>query len=276
MSLEKYNKLKSLLQSMKKVLVAFSGGVDSTFLLYTAKEALTEDCVIAVTADSETFSSSEFKFTQKLAKQINVKHLTVKTNEFSIAEFVNNSSERCYYCKKGLFTKFKSMAKEYHFNEVVEGSNVDDLKDYRPGMKALLELEIKSPLREAGFTKPEIRALSKEFNLPTWDKPSFACLASRIPYGEKITVERLKRVEKAETFIRDLGIKQLRVRDHGLIARIEVEPDVMNFFINDSNGKKVVEEFKKIGYKYVALDLEGYRTGAMNEVLEIASLKTDS
>lgn len=261
---KKLDFLKNILQSLESVVIAYSGGVDSTFLSKVAFDLL-GDKAIAVTARSETYPLSEFQEAIEFAKKIGVNHEVIVSEELDIPEFSHNPVNRCYYCKKELFIKLKEFALERGFKHVVDGSNLDDLDDYRPGMQALAELDIRSPLREAELTKADIRELSKELGLSTWDKPSFACLSSRFPYGNEITREKLKAVGEAEIFLRSLGFRQLRVRHHDKIARIEVAEEDMELLLH--NRKEIVGKFKELGYTYITLDLQGYRTGSMNEVL---------
>lgn len=265
--LEKYEKLKEDLIKYKGVSVAFSSGVDSTFLLYAAHEAL-GDNALAITAESNSFPKRESMEARDYCKELGVKQLICHPEELQIEEFVNNPVNRCYICKKEIFTQIIKLAKEYNTGIVVEGSNLDDNGDYRPGHQAIKELGVKSPLRDCGFTKAEIRELSNYFNIPTWDKPSYACLASRFPYGEKITAEKLDMVDKAEQYIMDLGFRQVRVRIHDKIARIELLAEDMDRFMDVKIREGVYEEFKKIGFEYTALDLKGYRTGSLNENLK--------
>lgn len=264
--LEKYEKLKEDLIKYKGVSVAFSSGVDSTFLLYAAHDAL-GDNALAITAESNSFPKRESMEAKDYCKELGVKQLICHPEELQIEEFVNNPVNRCYICKKEIFTQIIKLAKEYNTGIVVEGSNLDDNGDYRPGHQAIKELGVKSPLRDCGFTKAEIRELSNYFNIPTWDKPSYACLASRFPYGDKITAEKLDMVDKAEQYIMDLGFRQVRVRIHDKIARIELLAEDMDRFMDVKIREGVYEEFKKIGFEYTALDLKGYRTGSLNENL---------
>lgn len=272
---EKFQLLKDNIKKRGSAAIAFSGGVDSTFLVKIAHEVL-GDNVIAVTATSSTYPERELKEAIKYAKDVGVKHLIISSEELDIEGFASNPKNRCYYCKKELFSKIKEVAKENNIKYVFDGSNIDDDGDYRPGMQAARELEVISPLKEANLTKDDIRELSKELGLKTWNKPSFACLSSRFPYGTKITIPKLKMVEEAEQLLLDIGLKQVRVRHHGEIARIEVSPEERIKFFDVLLMDKIGEKFKKIGFSYVTLDILGYRTGSMNEVLtekEKASIK---
>lgn len=264
---KKLANLKKILSRMKSVLVAFSGGVDSTFLLKVACEVL-KDKVVAVTANSETYPISELEEAKKRAQEFGVKHIIIHTEELSQEEFVNNTPRRCYFCKKELFSKLKEIAKEKSLNCVVDASNYDDIADFRPGREAAKELGIRSPLEEANLTKEDIRSLFYRMKLPTWNKPSLACLASRIPYQTRISKEKLKRIAEGEKFLRELGMRQVRLRDHGDIARIEIAKEEMFLFLKENLLKQIIDRLKKLGYTYITLDLEGYRTGSMNEILK--------
>ena len=261
---EKLDDLKHILKELSNVLVAFSGGVDSTFLLKVASDVLGEN-VIAVTADSETYPSSELKYAKQIARKLGVEHIIITTDELSNPEFVKNPINRCYLCKKELFLKMKKFAEKRGIYHIIEASNYDDLKDFRPGRKAIQELGIKNPLLDVKLTKEEIRQLSRKEGLPTWNKPSYACLASRIPYGVKITTEKLKRIEKAEKFLKSLKLHQVRIRDYGDMARIEVSKNDIPLISKEEIRTKVIEKLNKLGYHYITLDLEGYRTGSMNK-----------
>ena len=261
---DKHRKLKEYLSELGSVAVAFSSGVDSTFLLRTAHEVL-GDNVIAVTARSCSFPGRELKEAEEFCISEGIRHIIIESEELAIEGFKQNPRNRCYLCKKELFSKMIQAAKEEGIKFVAEGSNLDDNGDYRPGLKAIAELGIKSPLREAGLTKDDIRALSKEMGLKTWDKPSFACLASRFVYGETITEEKLAMVDKAEQLLLDLGFRQVRVRIHGDIARIEILPAEFSKLMEDAVRDKVNSTLKNLGFSYVAMDLEGYRSGSMNE-----------
>ncbi len=268
---EKYNKLKTLLLDLRKILVAFSGGVDSTFLLRTARDLLGNDNVLAVTAVSATTSRQEQRDARKYADIFGVEHLMIKTNELDIPEFVQNPPDKCYLCKKHRFGSLVKIAREKGFDVVADGENADDYLDFRPGTLAAKELGIRSPLREAGLTKQEIRQLSKEFGLPSWNKPSYACLASRIPYHEIITEEKLNQVDKGEEFLRDLGfLPQLRVRHHGNTVRIELDEKDIGKMVQDDIRDGIVKYFKSLGFAYVTIDLEGYSMGSLNREIDEA------
>ncbi|HEX3032319.1 MAG TPA: ATP-dependent sacrificial sulfur transferase LarE [Bacillota bacterium] len=263
---EKLELLKENLRNMQSLVIAYSGGVDSTFLLKVAYEVLKEK-VLAVTARSSTYPEREYREAVGFIQELGARHLVIVSEELDIDGFSKNPVNRCYYCKKELFTKIREIAVKNGIKYIADGSNVDDLRDYRPGMQAVQELEVVSPLREAGLTKEDIRILSKQMNLPTWDKPAFACLSSRFPYGQEITREKLEMVDKAEQFLLDEGFKQVRVRHHGEIARIEVSAAERSKFFDEELMDRVYAEFRKIGFGYTALDLQGYRTGSMNETI---------
>ncbi|AYO31498.1 ATP-dependent sacrificial sulfur transferase LarE [Biomaibacter acetigenes] len=265
---QKLQQLKSVIKGLTSVLVAFSGGVDSTFLLKVCLDTLGSDNVLAVTAKSATYPERELQDAVRLAGMLGARHKIIESEELDIPGFSDNPPERCYYCKKELFGKLLDIARQEGLNFVVDGSNFDDTADFRPGMRAVRELGVRSPLKESGITKDDIRALSKKMGLPTWDKPSFACLSSRFPYGEKITKEKLNRVARAEEVLRNAGFSQYRVRSHRDIARIEVEPGEMSRFFDRDLREQVAQKIKQAGFSYVTLDLLGYRTGSMNEVLK--------
>lgn len=261
---KKYDMLCEYLEKLGSVAVAFSSGVDSTFLVKVASDVLGERAV-AITVASSVFPQKELDDAITFCEANQIKHKIIEVDELSIPGFAENPVDRCYICKKQIFSQIKKAACEENMAYVVEGSNLDDEGDYRPGHRAINELEIKSPLREASLTKAEIRELSKALELPTWEKPSFACLASRFPYGELISKEKLRRVERAEELLRELGFRQFRVRIHGDIARIELFPDEFNIIMEESVRSRVVSELKDYGFTYVSLDLQGYRTGSLNE-----------
>ena len=262
---KKLENLKKILYDMDSAVLAYSGGVDSSLLLKVARDVL-GDKVLAVIAKSPTYPNEEYTSAVDLARRLKIKYVTIKTEELSSSKFYKNSTDRCFFCKKELFSKLKKIAKKRKFNWIIEGSNADDIKDFRPGAGALKELKIRSPLQEAKLKKNEIRAISKKLKLSTWDKPSFACLASRFPYNTKITQVDLRRVEKAEYFLRNNGFKQVRVRHYGNLARIEILQEDISKLIK-ADYRKIINRFKKVGYNYITIDLEGYRTGSMNEVL---------
>lgn len=261
---EKLNELKAYLKNLGSCAIAFSGGVDSTFLLRVASEVLQDKC-IAVTISSALIPSKELIEARAFAENLGVKYLVLDVDEFATEGFKENPPNRCYICKKAIFSKVLDLAKAQGVEFVCEGSNVDDESDYRPGMKAIEELNVKSPLREAGLTKTEIRALSKKYKLPTWNKPSYACLASRIPYGEIITREKLKLVENAEGYLHDIGFTQVRVRLHGNLARLELTETDYDRIFDKALREDINNKLKALGIAYVAIDLMPYKTGNMNQ-----------
>ncbi|MFH1848002.1 MAG: ATP-dependent sacrificial sulfur transferase LarE [Candidatus Omnitrophota bacterium] len=265
MAQTKLGNLKRELKAFGSVAIAYSGGVDSAFLLKVALDALGGENVLAVTARSETYPQREFAEAKKLAKKLKARHRIIRTTELGIPNFKDNPLNRCYFCKKELFGKLKNIARQESIRVCLDATNADDLKDIRHGIRAARELGIRSPLAEAGITKKDIRAFSKKMGLPTFNKPSFACLASRFPHADRITEEGLARVDKAESFLRSLGIRQARVRHHGRIARIEVEERDIRRLADKNTRLLVVKKLKGLGFDFISLDLEGYRTGSLNE-----------
>lgn len=263
----KLDELKMAIRKMNNLAVAFSGGVDSTFLLKVAHTELKEN-VMAVIAHSPTYPEREFNEAIEFVKDNHIHYEVIFSEELTAVEFTSNPTNRCYYCKKELFSKIIDIAKENGMQNVADGTNFDDTEDFRPGMIATKELNVISPLLDAGLTKSDIRILSKEMALSTWNKPSFACFATRFPYGQEITPSKLKMVEKAEQFLIDQGFRQVRVRHHGDVARIEVAPEERQKFFNEELLDSVYKELKTIGFLYVSLDLKGYRTGSMNETVQ--------
>lgn len=266
---QKYELLKEYIKSLGSVAVAFSGGVDSTFLLRTAHDVL-DDKVLAVTASSCSFPERELREARKFCSENGIAHEVCESEELDIDGFRQNPVNRCYLCKHELFEKIGALAKEQGINEIAEGSNLDDNGDYRPGLQAVAELGVKSPLRHIGFIKQEIRELSQYLNIPTWNKQSFACLSSRFPYGDLINEKKLKMVDRAEQLLLDMGFHQLRVRIHGDVARIELLPDEFPKFMEEKTRLSVYKKFKEYGFSYVTLDVLGYRMGSMNETLDVS------
>ncbi len=264
---DKLENLKGILRGMEKVVVAYSGGVDSAFLLKVAADTLGTGNVMAILAISPTYPSREYNRALETAGSIGVKVEIIHTKEADDPRFKNNPVDRCYFCKHELFSRIAEYIAAGDFKNMVDGSNMDDLSDHRPGKKALHEKDIRSPLQDAGLTKSEIRDLSLQLGLPTWNKDALACLSSRFPYGENIDLKKLQMVDAAENFLSDLGFKNIRARHEKSSIRIEVSPSQIKLFTDDSLRTQVLAKMKDLGYHYVSLDLEGYRQGSLNESL---------
>lgn len=271
---EKYQKLLHILSGCGSLAVAFSGGVDSSFLLKAAQEALGEN-VLALTVDSLFVPRSEVSEAIDFCQQHGIRQQRMVADVLALPNVAENPADRCYYCKKALFERMKAAALACGISILAEGTNLDDEGDYRPGMRAIRELSVRSPLREAGLCKAEIRELSRRMGLESWDKPSMACLASRIAYGETLTAEKLHAVEQAEMLLRSFGIRQCRVRVHGTLARIELQPQDFCLLLDEPLRRELVNKLKSFGFRYVSLDLEGFRSGSMNEILSAKNSHAD-
>ena len=262
---EKYQTLKEILSGLGSLVVAYSGGTDSSLVLKVAHDVL-GDRAIAMTAVSASLPSADRLEAQEIARQIGAQHILVESDETSDPAYLANTPERCFFCKKETYGKLSAYAMQHGFQVIVDGTNADDTGDYRPGRKAASQYHVRSPLLEAGFTKAEVRALSRQLGLPNWDKPAAACLSSRLPYGTPITLAALSQVERAEALLHGLGLRQLRVRHHGTVARIEAEPQDFPTLLGHRG--EIVTTLKALGYTYVALDLAGFRSGSLNDALK--------
>lgn len=265
---DKYRRLLAVLRELESVVVAFSGGVDSTLLARAAKDALGDRAVL-VTADSETYPAGELEEAQRLAASIGLRHLVVRTEELANPEYARNGANRCFFCKEELFTHLAPIAEREGCRTLVYGANVDDLGDHRPGMQSARQRGVRAPLIEAGLTKAEIRELSRTLGLATWDKPSFACLSSRFQYGDPITAEKLRRIDDAEAFLRTLGFRQFRVRHHDRLARIELAHEELGRLWEDDRHARILARFRELGYVYVTVDLAGFQSGSANLLLKL-------
>jgi uncharacterized protein len=265
----RYTRLADILRNLRSVVVAFSAGADSTLVLKVAADVLGPGHLLAVTADSPSVPRAELRDAQRLAAEVGVEHLIIQTTEFQRPEYLANPTNRCYFCKDTLYDHLERVRSVRGFSAIVNGANADDSKDWRPGLQAAGEHAVRAPLAEAGLTKNDVRTLSQRLGLATWDKPASPCLSSRIPYGEEVTPEKLHAIESAEEFLRGLGIRECRVRHHGELARIEVPAAWIPRLADRALAAEIVRRFQELGYAYVTLDLEGFRSGSLNEVIPL-------
>ncbi len=267
---EKYDRLQQILRELESVAVAFSAGVDSTFLLKVAIDTLGHDKVVAVTGRSYSLAGAEFEQACELTASMGAEHVIIDTDEFENPDYVANPNNRCYFCKTALYTHLERFIVDRGINAIVSGINADDLGDFRPGIDAGREHDVHTPVADAGLTKEEIRVLSKRLGLPTFDKPASPCLSSRVPYGEAVTAEKLRMIESAERFLHEMGIRECRVRHHDTLARIEVPAEHIPRLAEPENARRIDEYFRSLGYNYGSLDLRGFRSGSLNEVITLS------
>ena len=272
----KYARLQDILRELESVAVAFSAGVDSTLLLKVAMDTLGSQNVVAVTGRSDSLAQAEFEEACRLAESLGSEHIVLDTDEFKDPNYVSNAVNRCYFCRITLYRRMERFIAERGIKAIVNGTNADDYGDYRPGIDAAREHHVHAPIAEAGMTKDDLRELSARLELPTYDKPASPCLASRVPYGEAITPEKLRMIEAAEVFLHEMGIRECRVRHHQKMARIEVPPQLIPTLAEPDNAVRINEYFRGLGYNYVSLDLRGFRTGSLNEVIPMTALSSSS